>query len=258
MLPAGVDGGAASLTLPGLLSTLKWMYLVRYFPKQTMLCILFLVLIFTAMSLGADGSLLEYFEGEVTVNRNGEEFFADFGEPLEAGDLVVTGLNSIAVLRLNESSKVKMREDTQLQIDGGEQTAAVTLKTGGVFAKISRSLQTIGRRVRGFEVKTPTVVAGVRGTEFFIAYGRTVEEKPDIWLCVNEGSVQVTVQQTKEAVTVDEGEGINILGGLRATEPRFFPWTQELNWNFDPDAGDVFDDTDLEGAYADLLDQDYD
>ena len=61
-----------------------------------------------------------------------------------------------------------------------------------------------------------------------------------------------------EVETVEEGEGINILAGLRATEPRFFPWTLKLNWNFDPDSGKIVDKTDLDAAYADLLDQDYD
>jgi len=85
-----------------------------------------------------------------------------------------------------------------------------------------------------------------------------VEEEPDLWLCVNEGTVEVAIPTTGQSVMVKQGEGINILAGLRATEPRFFPWTRELNWNFDPGTGDVYDNTNLDDAYADLLDQDYD
>ena len=98
----------------------------------------------------------------------------------------------------------------------------------------------------------------MRGTEFFVAYGRTIEDEPDLWLCVNEGAVEVSVPSTGQSVVVEEGEGINILAGLRTTEPKFYPWTLELNWNFDAESGGVFDDTDLDGAYADLLNQDYD
>ena len=216
-----------------------------------------LLLLFSPM-LFAEQGLIEYFEGDVSVVRGDEDFFADFGEPLNAGDSVVTGLDSIAVIRINDRVQVKLRENTHLWIDSVTENAAVTLKSGGVFARVARSIETIGRRAAGFEVKTPTVVAGVRGTEFFVAYGRTVEEEPDLWLCVNEGAVEVSVLSTGDAVTVEEGEGINILAGVRTTEPRFFPWTLKLNWNFDPDAGKIVDKTDLDAAYADLLDQDYD
>ncbi|MBN1686454.1 MAG: hypothetical protein JW852_07350, partial [Spirochaetales bacterium] len=70
-----------------------------------------------AAPLFADQAFVEYFEGDVTVIRDREEFFADFGEPLEAGDLVVTASRSIAVIRLNENAQVKLRENTQIRID---------------------------------------------------------------------------------------------------------------------------------------------
>ena len=217
-----------------------------------------LAMLFFAVPLCADQAFIEYFEGDVSVIRGTEDFFADFGEPLDAGDLIMTGPGSLAVISVNERVQVKLRENTDLWIDSVAENAAVTLRSGGVFARVARSIETIGKRAAGFEVKTPTVVAGVRGTEFFVAYGRTVEEEPDLWLCVNEGRVEVAVPSTGESVTVEEGEGINILAGLRTTTPRFFPWTLELNWNFDPEAGEIVDETDLDAAYADLLDQDYD
>ena len=52
--------------------------------------------------------------------------------------------------------------------------------------------------------------------------------------------------------------GINIVAGTRLTKVRKYPWTRRLNWNVDPTLGGVEDTTDLEQAYADLLDQDYD
>ena len=91
-----------------------------------------------------------------------------------------------------------------------------------------------------------------------MAFGRTIDDNPDIWLCVNEGTVEVAIVESDESVLVEEGEGINIVGGNRLTKPRFYPWTQKLNWNSDPRAGEVSDRTDLDQAYSDLLDQDYD
>ena len=101
-------------------------------------------------------------------------------------------------------------------------------------------------------------MAAVRGTEFFVAFGRQVEAEPDVWLCVNEGAVEVALTDGGDPVLVNEGEGINILAGSRITDPKFYAWTEDLNWNTDPEAGDVTDATDLDGAYADLRNFDYD
>ena len=197
---------------------------------------------------------ITYLEGDVSVQIDGALEFADFGTPLAAGDSVVTGDDGLAIVMLASGAEIKLRANTTVAMGTLIDGAAVELRSGGVFARVAESA--IGRRA--FEVRTPTVVAGVRGTEFFVAYGRTIEDAPDLWLCVNEGSVEVDVEGQAESTIVNEGEGINILGGRRATDPRFFAWTTELNWNFDAGAGDVVDDTDLDGAYSDLLDQDYD
>jgi ferric-dicitrate binding protein FerR (iron transport regulator) len=127
----------------------------------------------------------------------------------------------------------------------------LALNKGSVFAFVDPDEK------RPFEIRTETTVAGVRGTEFFMSYGRLIEENPDIWLCVNMGVVEVAVEGRDETVSVEAGEGITIPGGERLTDPRFYEWTTELNWNTDPEAGSVMDETDLDGAYADLLDQDY-
>jgi ferric-dicitrate binding protein FerR (iron transport regulator) len=203
-------------------------------------------------------SVIEYVEGQVTVSGQSGDFEADFGTPLVVGDTVITGPAGIAILRINSRTQVKLRENTRLTVESATEQAAVRLERGGVFARVARETSNAARTLSGFEVRTPSVVAGVRGTEFFVAYGRTIEDEPDLWLCVNEGTVAVAVTRTGQETVVEEGEGINILAGLRATDPRPYAWTKQLNWGFDPAEGEVRDDTDLDGAYADLLDQDYD
>ena len=128
----------------------------------------------------------------------------------------------------------------------------VSLKSGGLFSKIKRILGL------EYEVVTQDIVAGVRGTEFFMAYGQTIEKTADLWLCVNEGTVEVAVLKGDESVLVSEGEGITIPAGRRLTDPRYYSWTDDLNWNSDPDMGDLSDNTNLDAAYADLRNFDYD
>ncbi|MBI3565807.1 MAG: hypothetical protein HY079_11465 [Elusimicrobia bacterium] len=53
------------------------------------------------------------------------------------------------------------------------------------------------------------------------------------------------------------GKGVLIKAGLDLTKPQAYDWTKKLNWTMDPGAGAVEDKTDLDSAYADLLDQDY-
>lgn len=211
-----------------------------------------LMLVSGALS-AADVLRIEYVEGDVWVESGGQRMFADFGTGLSPGDLVITGENGVAIVRVSESSQIKLREKTTVALDDVAGGGSVELRQGGLFARARRVVA-----ARAFQVRTPTVVAGVRGTDFFVAYGRTIEDRPDLWLCVNSGSVEVKIPQTGDVTVVNEGEGVNILAGLRTTQPRFYPWTLELNWNFDPAEGGVRDTTDLDGAYADLLDQDYD
>ena len=70
-----------------------------------------------------------------------------------------------------------------------------------------------------------------------------------VWLCVNDGTVEVAIAGTDDSVLVNEGEGINILGGKELTDPEAYAWTKDLNWNTDPSAGNVKDETSLESAY---------
>ena len=204
-----------------------------------------------AGGLGATGAIV-YADGEVIIHRGSRSFAADIGMDVEQGDSIETGADGFAIVDLIDGATVKLRENTSLALDTIGERTAVSLETGSLFSRVNRQL------VQGFTVNTATAVMGVRGTEFFIAFGRSIDEHPDLWVCVNTGSVDVTVPETEGSLVVEAGDGVNILGGVDLTTPQFYPWTTELNWNMNPSAGEVIDDTDLEQAYADLLDQDYD
>jgi len=216
----------------------------------------FLLLLFftvAAIPAAADKGSIVYAEGEVLVKRGSRTLSGEIGSDLHPGDLVRTGPGALAVLELGERGQVKLRELTELSLDSLGTRTSVTLNRGGLFSRIKRLFGT-----EAYEVKTPSAVAGVRGTEFFVAYGRKIEDEYDVWLCVNEGAVEVVLPAEGASVIVEEGEGINILGGNRLTDPKFYPWTKDLNWNMEPDRGNIKDETDLDAAYSDLLDQDYD
>ena len=210
------------------------------------------LILFAAVSPLSAGSLISWMEGDVRVERNGSEQTAEIGLEVFDGDRIVTGADSLAIVDLEDRGTLKLKSETSVVLESTTADVSVGLFRGGLFSRFRRGAG------GGYQVRTPNTVAAVRGTEFFMAYGKTVDEEPDLWLCVNEGQVEVGLTRSDESVLVNEGEGINILGGARITDPKYFPWTEDLNWNTDPESGSVADSTDLDGAYADLRDFDYD
>ncbi len=198
------------------------------------------------------GSEISWIEGTVTITRDSRDVNGEIGTELFEADRITTGPDSLLIIEMEGRGTLKLREETTMVLESMDGDIAVALVRGGLFSRIRRLFG------KGYEVYAPNVVAAVRGTEFFVAYGRNIEEDPDLWLCVNEGAVEVALEDSGDSVMVEEGEGINILGSNRITDPKFYPWTEDLNWNTDPSAGDVDDSTNLDGAYADLRDFDYD
>lgn len=223
-------------------------------PKSSVLLSLLALLIITAQVGAVEGDVV-YTYGEVLVHRNPHAVQAEIGMPVGQGDVIETGSDGVAVISLLDGAEIKLRENTTLSLDSlGSPGKTITLRLaeGSVFSRVNRHL------ISGFSVQTETAVMGVRGTEFFVAYGRKIDKYRDVWVCVNTGSVAVAIQGSDDTLMVEEGKGINILGGTNLTSPQRYPWTRKLNWNMDADSGEVVDRTDLEQAYGDLLDQDYD
>jgi ferric-dicitrate binding protein FerR (iron transport regulator) len=214
--------------------------------------LVFLLLLSLPAAAFAVSGQVVYTEGDVAWRNGASRHDAAIGDSLGPGDVIVTGGRSLAVIDLANGTILKLREKTTLAIDSIGESTAVTLTAGAVFTTIARKLT--GR----FSVNTQTAVAGVRGTEFFVAYGKTIDSKPDVWLCVNSGAVEVSIPDTGQTVIVKQGLGINIVGGERIASPKRYPWTRKLNWNIDPLSGTVDDRTSLDQAYSDLLNQDYD
>jgi ferric-dicitrate binding protein FerR (iron transport regulator) len=228
--------------------TLKVMRISR---PMMVVCAFWLACGVPAALAALDGQLM-FAEGDVSIRSAGQQREAAIGDRLGAGDIVETGAQSLAVIDLGNGTTIKLRQKTSLAIDSIGQETTVNLRTGGAFANIARKL------TGHFSVRTSSAVAGVRGTRFFVAYGRTIDSQPDVWLCVSAGTVEVALPTTGRSVLVNEGAGINIVGGEKLTVPRPYPWTRKLNWNMDPTEGTVVDSTNLDQAYSDLLDQDYD
>ncbi len=113
------------------------------------------------------------FEGQVHIQKGGENFWlpVEKGMPLEQGDHLKTEARSSAEILVDDGSQIKLEENTEItlsELSADSQTrsisASVYLWFGRMLSNISRFAHSRSR----FEVQTPTVVAGVRGTDFAV------------------------------------------------------------------------------------------
>jgi len=182
------------------------------------------------------------------------------GAILNIGDIVRTRKGSLAILSLEGGSKLKLNPDSAVTIKSTQKNnEEVFLNKGSAFINVLKSKLKKSAKPK-FRLKTKTVSMGVRGTSFFASYGKTQNKKvrKDIWMCVNEGLVEVVNQKSKQKVQVKAGEGIKVEKGDKISEPKPLEWTKKLNWNMDEAKGDLENKVSIEEAYSDPLDEDYD
>ena len=113
------------------------------------------------------------FEGQVLIQKGGENIWLPVEKdmPLEQGDHLKTGAKSFAEILVDDGSQIKLEENSEItlsELSADSQnksiTASVYLWFGRMLSNISRLANSRSR----FEVQTPTVVAGVRGTDFAV------------------------------------------------------------------------------------------
>ena len=158
--------------------------------------------------------------------------------PLAKGVLVApgytirTGANSSAVLRWFEGNAVKIGPSSLFSIDslsrkGAAESSKLDLVQGSIYAKSKK----ISAGESAFEVKTPTAIAGVRGTEFFAE----IAEAGKSTFAVTDG--QITVEAQSITVILDTNYMISVEPGMPPGE--IFSISDDLKGRIQADAGEV-------------------
>lgn len=160
---------------------------------------------------------------------------------------VETAERGLAIVKLDDGSLLKLKGGTQVRVESSNAGTTVTLDKGGVLAKVKSV--TAGKH---FHIRTQSVVMGVRGTEFFAS----VHGQGDAWMCVQEGSVEITSHQ--KSILVPAGQGVFVKKSAAPSAPREYAWTKKLNWNFDAASGEVEDGIEPSKIYPDLKRINYD
>lgn len=206
-----------------------------------------------AFLFAAEAGKITFLTGQVDIDSGKGWQKASLGSTLNESDKIRTGSRATVLINLKSGAVLKMKSDSQIILSQVGNATTVDVDAGALFSKVDKR-----SNGQSFRIRAQTMVAAVRGTEFYFAYGKKKKAKADLWLCVNEGQVNVTDSATQSEVNVNAGEGIVIPTDRQIPKPRAYAWTKKLNWNMDASQGPVEDKTDLKGAYKDLLRNNYD
>ena len=117
-------------------------------------------------------------DGDVQVVRAGGEkaFKAFLNMRLTEGDRIITGPKGGAKIQMDDEVIITLAENTRIYLSElrgsqGANQSSIDLQSGGVGSSVNKKLKENSR----FEIKTPTAVMGVRGTEFFTQYYKILE-----------------------------------------------------------------------------------
>lgn len=170
------------------------------------------------------------------------------------GQILKVGAKSLAIIRFDNGNTIKVNENTTLKVEPNankksKETVFNLLKGSSFFSKNKSAPGELS-------VKASSVSMGVRGTTFFVSYG--VAKPDDVYMCVKNGVVAVKGQKDQQEVLVKEGEGVVISAGKQTSNPKFLPWTKDLNWKLSPKEQDLVNKASIEESYKDILDKDYD
>ncbi|WP_411822120.1 FecR domain-containing protein [Leptospira sp. 'Mane'] len=107
--------------------------------------------------------ILSFTLGNITIERSGEKISAKTGDSIQKGDTLRSGEKSAAIVEFGEEEAIiEIQSNSEFRfLDTGKNKEFI-LNSGRSWLKSSK-LQKDGT----LSLKTPTTVAGVRGTKFF-------------------------------------------------------------------------------------------
>jgi hypothetical protein len=169
------------------------------------------------------------FSGDVdiTIISSGKKFVPETGTPITDDYKIRTGNRSFVELTLNDGSKVSIKEVTVLNISNLKQNeqdppTKIRMLTGKLRITVKKLFKSDSLLVR-----TPTAIAGVRGTEFGI-----IATNSETRIIVFDGEVETANSDSAiiKSFMVREGEEVSILKDSPPTEPRLVPHEIRQSW----------------------------
>ncbi|WP_062310051.1 FecR family protein [Polynucleobacter sinensis] len=192
------------------------MYMNRRAIRHLFIAIGLLAATNLAQAQGAEAGKVLMSLGDVKVTRGGKSIPLKKGDPVQSGDVIVTGPTSNAQVRMTDGAIMAIRSQSEFKINeysfngkaDGSEKASLSLVKGGVRAVTG----VIGRENKD-NLKVEAVVAtiGIRGTGFNIVYCQgncsnadKTPAKDGLYAGVFEGKVTVANQTNNGTYGVNE------------------------------------------------------
>lgn len=133
---------------------------------------------FSSWAAGRTGKVLDC-QGSVDLKIGNADWETAAKEvTLNEGDVIRTGANATATLEIENAGIVEIKENSELTLSelttnsaDSSQRTVLDLSLGEILVKAKKLTEDNSR----FEVKTPTSVVGVRGTEFAVKVDKELE-----------------------------------------------------------------------------------
>jgi len=141
---------------------------------------------------------VQFVSGDVKVITSSGKKKAAAGDMIAVSDTIVTGKKSLADLTYGTCGIIRISENSRVSISviagGNSAESMIEMDRGKIFLTLGKLQNT------GFKVKTPTVVASVRGTSFVVS----ADQVKGARLSVMKGTVTVAPVSRGEAITGKE------------------------------------------------------
>jgi len=162
-------------------------------------------------------------EGQAEIGRGGTWQPAAIGAAIHTGDELRTGSPGRLRIVFQDDSVVTVSDDSHLVIDQqvfdpnrGVARSLIELLRGKVRSLVGEYYHTVGNQ---YEVKTPTAVCGVRGTEFVTSYD-AVTETTDVVGISGHVEVHSILDPTGPGVLITAHEATTVHRGSMPAPPR--------------------------------------
>lgn len=161
----------------------------------------------------ASHGLFMVVKGDVKVIQQNQTITAKVGTKVMPGDTVTTGAESRAKIVMVDRNVINVSPDTKLKIeeytsDATSKNVKLSLLNGKIRNNVEQKYDNLKNK---FEVKTPTAVAGVRGTQFITSYNDSTKATEIITL-----RGQVEFKTLNPNVSAGTAGGTDATGGANS------------------------------------------
>lgn len=151
-----------------------------------------LVLLFSACALGKEIGTVMIVRGEAELLHNKIKTKLKIGKPISDGDEIQTKVGAYVKVVMQDRNIIVLAENSSLSFDEyithkASKKVKMTLAYGSARHVVNQKYT--GEKEK-YEVRTPTTVAGVRGTDFLTIYNK---ESFDSVTCTLDGKVELKI-----------------------------------------------------------------